>query len=63
MEFRLTLDQLRKLEEWTTNLKIAYTGAIGGSLTFCFTPTGVGMMIRVKYNVTGASLDLSDYDM
>jgi len=37
-----------------------YYGAIGGSMTWSFTPTGIGVVVRVKH-ASGAELDLSDY--
>ncbi len=40
----------------------AYYGAIGGELTFSFTPTGIGMIVKAIHT-TGAELDLTDYDM
>jgi acyl CoA:acetate/3-ketoacid CoA transferase alpha subunit len=36
-------------------------GAIGGGITFMFTPTGLGDVIRVQENITGEILDLTDY--
>lgn len=38
-----------------------YGGAIGGSLTFMFTPTGLGVVTKVRDAFTGQELDLSDY--
>ena len=39
-----------------------YTGAIGGSTTFSFTPTSIGVVACVKDSVTGEEIDLTDYD-
>lgn len=39
-----------------------YTGAIGGVLTYCFTPTSVANVVVVRHGITGAELDLSDYE-
>lgn len=39
-----------------------YGGAIGGSLTFMFTPTGLGVVTRVRDAFTHQELDLSDYE-
>jgi len=39
-----------------------YYGAAGGSLTYCFTPTGVGINLTVRHNGTGAALDVTDYE-
>ena len=37
-------------------------GACGGSLTYSFTPTGLGCVIKVKHEYTGNELDLTDVD-
>ena len=37
-----------------------YTGADGGELTFCFTPTSLGTIFIIKH-FSGAELDLTDY--
>ncbi len=37
-----------------------YCGAIGGSLTFSFTPTGLGDIASVKHNLTDDVLELTD---
>ena len=44
-------------------VKRPYYGAIGGGLTFSFTPTGIGTVVRVTEAITGEVLDLTDYDM
>lgn len=43
-------------------VKLPYYGAIGGGITFTFTPNGIGMYCRVTEAITGESIDLSDYD-
>lgn len=37
-----------------------YEGAIGGALTYCFTTTSLGTVVKVKYGTD--VLDLTDYD-
>ena len=37
-----------------------YTGAIGGGLTYKFSPTGLGIVTEVTY--LGYELNLTDYD-
>ncbi len=39
-----------------------YYGAIGGELTYCFTPNSIGMSVTVKHSVTGEEIDLTDFD-
>lgn len=37
-----------------------YCGAIGGSLTYNFTPTSLGTVLKVRH-ASGAELDMTDY--
>jgi len=46
----------------TCNWEIAYTGASGGLVSFIFTPTSLGTVIKVSCKTLGKELDLSDYD-
>jgi hypothetical protein len=39
-----------------------YYGAIGGGLTYEFTPTGIGVIVKVRESVTGEELDLTNYE-
>lgn len=41
--------------------KIPYSGAIGGGLTFEFSPTSMGTVVKVKH-YSGPELDLTDYE-
>ncbi len=61
MTFSLSDDQLVKFNEWYNKLEKQYTGAIGGGLTFSFTPTSIGMVVKVKY-LDKEEIDLSDYE-
>lgn len=58
--------------EWINNHKCKFTydpdknpfpptGAIGGGLTYSFTPTGLGVIIKVKC-ACGEEADVTDYD-
>ena len=44
------------------DLNKPYYGAIGGGVTYSFTPTGLGMIIEVTEGITGLTLDLTDVD-
>ena len=35
--------------------------AIGGHITYSFTPTGIGLGVTVKCNLCGEELDITDY--
>jgi hypothetical protein len=37
-----------------------YYGAIGGGLTYSFSPTGLGMIITVKETITGKELNVTN---
>lgn len=39
-----------------------YYGAVGGGLTYCFTPTSLGTVFIVREHFTGLELNLTDYD-
>ena len=39
---------------------VPYYGAMGGGLTYSFTPTGLGKIIVVKEHITGKELNVSD---
>ncbi len=66
--YQLGKEELAKLEVWledhnkTCSLaKVENQGAIGGRLTYYFTETGLGVVVKVLC-ACGASCDLSDYD-
>ena len=65
--FALSEDEHKKYREW--NLEHIKTcplfgndGAIGGRLTFCFTPTGLGNITVVKC-CCGEEINLTDFDL
>jgi hypothetical protein len=41
---------------------LPYYGTIGGAYTFSFVDTGMGTVCKVRENITGEEIDLSDYD-
>lgn len=55
-----TDDEISKLIEWMSKFKSS-TAAIGGEFTYCFTPTGLGTIVKVKH-YQGEELDLTDYE-
>lgn len=77
IQYELSASQVQKLADWEAEQdKIwvkekklvdsidpaePYYGAIGGALTYSFTPTGIGMIVKVTH-ATGNELDLTDYD-
>lgn len=62
MKFELTEEQEKKYNEWKSTHKKVDGGAIGGRYSFIFSPTGVGVFVRVEDAATGKYLDLNDYD-
>ncbi len=55
------IDRRKNLKLKTNNIE-PYYGAIGGGLTYMFTPTGLGTIKTVVEAHTGEKLDLTDYD-
>lgn len=41
---------------------VPYYGAIGGGLTYSFTPTSLGTVVVVKEMITGEEINLTDFD-
>lgn len=67
-QFGLHEAEIAKLNKWIKkhNKKCPFTtqkscGAIGGRLTFSFTPTGVGIITEVEC-ACKEKIDLSDYE-
>jgi len=72
VSFSYTDEELDQIHEWVKNHKCTLeedpnfpgykkVGAIGGEITYSFTPTGLGMISKVKCTC-GAELDLTNYD-
>lgn len=50
-----------EIAKWMLDENTPYEGAIGGGLTYMFTPTGIGTFVSVKHSLTDEVLDLNDY--
>lgn len=40
----------------------AHAGAIGGRFTYMVTPTGLGVIIKIRDNCTKEEIDLTSYE-
>lgn len=73
--FTLTDEEDAKIAEWRTEHRPncdfyteangfpeIYVGAIGGGITYSFTPTGLGT-ITIARCACGAEIDVTNYDM
>lgn len=61
--FSLTLQQEEKLAAWTKKKDMSkYTGAIGGRFTYSFTPTNLGIVVKIKDELDQTEVDVTDYD-
>ena len=62
MKFELDPEEIKKLNNWlkTKDLK-KYSGTIGGRFTYCFTPTSLGIVVKVKDGIDEDEIDLTDY--
>ena len=57
--FKLTKDQLNKIQEWEKFLPQAEEG---GRFTYSFTPTSLGVILVVSDVITGKKLDVTEYE-
>lgn len=62
MKFELTEVQEQKIAEWVKTQEVVYTGPVGGRYTYQFTPTSIGVVVKVRDCVTKTELDITDYD-
>lgn len=70
--FELTEEQQRMIDEWDVGQNAISAslqgdvepnyGAIGGHLSYRFTPTSIGVVVVVEHAGSGAKLDVSEYD-
>lgn len=62
ISFCLTAKQTKAYNEWYKKNKPGYSGAIGGAMEFVFAPTSLGEVVIARNTMTGAKIDLSDYE-
>lgn len=64
MKFEITHKQYKLYDNWKKNQKEKNPNiaTAGGRWTFTFTPSGIGMTIKVTDNELNETLDLTDYD-
>lgn len=62
--FKLTEEQQKLLTKWEEEIYSdkKYAGAIGGRITYSFTPTSLGVVIKARDFFTKKEIDLTDYD-
>jgi hypothetical protein len=61
LSFTLEEKQLEQLRGWKANLPKPPSNAIGGSFTYSFTPTQLGIVVKVQY-WDGQEIDISNYE-
>jgi hypothetical protein len=64
MKFELPEEKLEEFEKWRKEHECPYAnnqGAIGGRLTYNFTPTSLGVICKVKC-ACGKEFDATDYE-
>lgn len=68
MSFRLTPKQNVQIKEWDADHEnslgqkcVEPDTAIGGRTTFSFTPTSIGVVVRIRC-ACGWTIDVSDYE-
>lgn len=67
MKFELTEEQVNKANAWFKSIMerdqrhpFDY-GATGGGLSYCFTPTGLGVIVTVQEALSKETLNLTDF--
>lgn len=66
MEFKIPEDKQDEVNKWRREHRCEYKdpmkqGAIGGRITYCFTPTGLGEICKVQC-ACGCSIDITEYE-
>ena len=71
--FKLEPEQLEEISKWMEAQDAAvaakqgkdhpYYGCSGGSYTYHFTPTTLGLVVKVTNNLTKEEIDVTDYHM
>jgi len=64
MRFELTDEQAAQIDEWRREHECPYKyhqGAIGGRITYEFTPTGLGVAASAKC-ACGSEINVTNYD-
>lgn len=61
--FTLSDEQYLRLASWYEDLPSAPVGAVAGRLTYQFTPTSLGDVVKVVDEVTKQQIDLTDYNL
>jgi hypothetical protein len=49
-------------DDLTCQGKYAYTGTIGADVSYIITPTSIGTVVKARYCLTNAEINLTDYD-
>ncbi len=61
MRFELTEEEVARVEAWKKQFDDMPQGVSGGVFSYIFIPTTIGTIVKVCH-VSGAELDLTDYD-
>jgi hypothetical protein len=59
---KATIENPTELIKSFWDMGYPYGGAVGGSTTYSFTPTSLGVVVKVTDGFTGETIDLSDYE-
>lgn len=60
-EFKISADQMAKIQKWQNKIKKKYGEY--GLYSFTFTPTGVGVGLTVFSYLANKQKDFTDYDL
>lgn len=60
--FDLDDEQYKKLAEWMKTRPIKPEGCSGGRYVYEFCPTNLGLVVKVRDDITKEEIDLTDYN-
>ncbi len=62
LEYEFAPSQEAKIIAWQSKLPSRFTGAMGGRFRYSLTPTDFGPIVKVKDQVTGEEIDVTEYE-
>lgn len=59
--FTIDEEQAKKMKEFVDKYRSPNVGAIGGQFVYTFCPTTLGTVVKVRDDISGEELDVTDY--
>jgi len=62
MIFTINKEKQEELSAWMKTRREKYEGCSGGRYVYTFCPTLLGDVVKVRDDITGEEIDLTDYE-